>query len=163
MGRVTVMLALFLVTLVGGRSPLEAQSPEDEALAVVHAFFDAMRAGDAEALASVFHEDARLSSTQVGPNGVGMVRTLPIAGFVQSVGNATAHLDERLWDEEVRVVDALATVWTPYAFYVDGELSHCGYDAFQLVSVDGGWKILQIADTRQTSGCDIPEHVRSGG
>jgi hypothetical protein len=146
-----------------GASPGQAQGPEEEALATVHALFDAMRAGDGEALAAVFHEEARLSSTQVGPGGVAMVRSLPISTFVQSVSNATAELDERLWDEEVRVADGLATVWTPYALYVDGQLSHCGYDAFQLVRSADGWKVLQIADTRQTTDCEIPEHVRSGG
>ena len=35
----------------------------------------------------------------------------------------------------------IATVWTPYDFWIDGKFSHCGIDAFDLVKTDEGWKI----------------------
>jgi hypothetical protein len=47
-------------------------------------------------------------------------------------------------------------VWTPYAFYYDGNFSHCGVDSFQLARTAEGWKVVQIADTRRTQGCPTP-------
>lgn len=130
-------------------------SPADEAevLAVVQALFDAMRARDSVAMADLFHDRARLMSAVAREDGVEMVRETPIAAFVRSVGQAEAHLDERTGGEEVRVDGSLATAWTPYAFHLDGEFSHCGVNAFQLVRTDGAWKILQITDTRRQDAC----------
>jgi hypothetical protein len=48
---------------------------------------------------------------------------------------------ERMWSPEVRVHGAIATVWTPYDFWMDGKFSHCGIDAFDLIKGDDGWKI----------------------
>ena len=35
----------------------------------------------------------------------------------------------------------IATVWAPYDFWIDGKLSHCGIDAFDLIKTEDGWKI----------------------
>ena len=48
---------------------------------------------------------------------------------------------ERMWNPEVRIRGAIATIWTPYDFWTDGKFSHCGIDAFDLVKTDEGWKI----------------------
>ena len=158
---VFVLLGAGAVVLPNG---LGAQEDEGrEALAVVHLLFDAMRAGDAEVIGSVFHSDARLMSALADRNGDPMVRTVPIQDFIESVARSIAKLDERLWDEEVRVSGNLATVWTQYALYVDGGFSHCGVDAFQLGKTTDGWKILQITDTRQVEGCVVPDHVKPTG
>ena len=59
---------------------------------------------------------------------------------------------ERIWDPEVRVHGPIATVWTPYDFWIDGKLSHCGVDAFDLIKTADGWKIAGGAYTIE-SGC----------
>ena len=43
-----------------------------------------------------------------------------------------------------------------YAFYLDGELHHCGVNAFQLVRTADGWAAFSIADTSREEGCDWP-------
>jgi ketosteroid isomerase-like protein len=129
---------------------------DDAAAAVVHQLFDAMRAKDTATVRHVFHPEARLQSVGPDRDGRMAVRTTSIDAFVGAIGGATAHLDERIWDTEVQSNGGLATVWTRYAFYADGTFSHCGVDAFQLANTGDGWKILQVADTRQRDGCDIP-------
>ncbi len=162
-------LLRFAVALAGAGAlllpnGLGAQEVEGRAaLVVVHTLFDAMRASDAEVLGSVFHSDARLMTALADRNGDPVVRTVPIQDFIESVVQSMAKLDERLWDEEVRISGNLATVWTPYALYVDGAFSHCGVDAFQLGKTSDGWKILQITDTRQVEGCVVPDHVKPSG
>jgi hypothetical protein len=164
-GLVVAVLLAGVGVLTPDAARAQAGAPEPEAravLEVVHTLFDAMREKDEEALRGVFHPEARLVTTGPGPDGVPGARSTPIEGFIQSVVGSPAYLDELLWDEEVRVSGGLATVWTPYAFYADGEFSHCGVDAFQLARTAEGWKIIQVADTRQREGCEIPEDVRPG-
>lgn len=123
-----------------------------EALEPVRALFDGMRARDTTVLAAVFHPDARLNSTSVR-DGSTALSEASIPDFVRSIGASEADLDERLGPADVRVDGGLATAWMPYAFFVDGEFSHCGVNAFQLVRTDDGWKILQVTDTRRQEAC----------
>jgi hypothetical protein len=126
---------------------------------VVDALFDAMRAADGEAFSALFHEQARLMSTGLR-NGQPFLVQTDLAQFQQSVAGAEqGALDERIWDVMIHVNGSLATAWTPYAFYHNGNFSHCGVNAFQMIASAEGWKILQITDTRQQEGCEIPESV----
>jgi hypothetical protein len=130
-----------------------AQSVEDEVMKPVRQLFDGMRARDTTVMRAALHAEARLLGTSGGP-GRPAVRLVPIDRFLASIAAATRSLDERIWDWEVRVDDNLATVWTKYDFLVDGEFSHCGVDAFQLVrTAPGEWKIIQIADTQRRENC----------
>jgi len=78
--------------------------------------------------------------------------------FVHSIGRAPAgmKLIERIYAPEVRIDGNLATVWTFYTFHRGDQFSHCGYDAVQLMRLENEWKIVHLADTRRTSGCDPP-------
>jgi hypothetical protein len=135
---------------------------DDEAavLAVVRTLFDGMRDKDEAALRSVWHAEARLQSAGTDREGRPAVTSTAVESFVTSVLSAEPHLDEVTFDEAVRVDGNLATAWTPYNLFVDGELSHCGVDAFQMVRTPDGWKILQLTDTRTREGCDP---TRRGG
>ena len=147
-----------VLMLLAGLAParLPAQDATADVLAVVQRLFDAMRAKDTVALRAVLHPEATLSAPARDPQGHVLVRVVPVARFIAGVAGATARLDERFWDPEVRIDGDLAAVWTPYAFYADGTLSHCGVDAFLLARMDDGWKIIQIADTRRREGCTGP-------
>lgn len=65
----------------------------------------------------------------------------------QRATEVDADYVERGFDPEVRVQGHLAMVWLPYDFYVDGEWSHCGVDAFILLRRPDGWRIASIAWT----------------
>jgi hypothetical protein len=59
----------------------------------------------------------------------------------------TAQIEERIHDPLVRIDHDLAVVWATFEFLVDGKVDHCGTDLFNLVRVDGEWRIASIADT----------------
>jgi hypothetical protein len=63
-------------------------------------------------------------------------------------------LDERILAYEIRIDGPMATAWTPYEFYVNGDFSHCGVNSFQLVKFVEGWKIVYIIDTRRKEPCE---------
>ena len=142
--------------LAASTSPALAQKSPSESDAVkqtIAAFFTGMRQGDSTAVrrtlapGAVFHTIAtRAGITQVQPEN-------PL-DFLKSVG--TPH--PKVWDERITfdkiLIDAnLASVWTPYEFYLGGTFSHCGYNSFQLVKLADGWKIAHIIDTRRKEKC----------
>lgn len=60
----------------------------------------------------------------------------------------TVKIKEKLLSWEIHVDGRLASVWTPYEFYINKQPSHRGANNFQLVKTDKGWKIFSIVDTR---------------
>jgi hypothetical protein len=65
-------------------------------------------------------------------------------------------LIERTWAHEVRVDGNIAQAWMQYDFHIGERFSHCGVDAFDFVKIGDAWKIVQVMDTRRTTGCTPP-------
>ncbi len=149
---VVAALACLGLTVPGAAQSGPTPSPDPEILKTVQRMFDAMRARDTVALRAVLDSGARLVTTATR-DGKPVMRVASMDRFVGSVGAATQPLDERIVDSEVRQDDNLATVWTRYTFYFGTQLSHCGFDAFQLFRSEAGWKVVHIADTQRREGC----------
>lgn len=133
-----------------------AQSAEEEVMAVVEQLFDGMRSADTTMMRSTFHPEVRLVTTGER-EGQPVATLVPVERWLEGVAGAEVVLDERLYDVTVQVAGGLASVWAYYTLHAGDRFSHCGYDAFQLVRTTDGWKITQVADTRQREGCDVPE------
>jgi hypothetical protein len=69
--------------------------------------------------------------------------------FARRLADTTSPMYERMWDPEVRIDGAVATLWAPYDFYRALEFSHCGTDAFQLANTPDGWKVMMVSYTVQ--------------
>ncbi|MBK8555471.1 MAG: hypothetical protein IPL65_06715 [Lewinellaceae bacterium] len=145
----TLTLLLFSV-------PGFSQSQQDvkAVKTVINRFFEGMEKGDTTLLKStctdapVFQTFMRNREQQLA------VYTENFGDFVQFVGTPTQdHYKEVIKFGKIAVEDQLASVWTPYVFYVNGKISHCGTNSFQLVKTAEGWKIQYIIDTRRKSGC----------
>jgi hypothetical protein len=133
----------------------EAGADREAVLGVVETLFDGMRARDAAVVGSVFHESAQMFRAPE-PGGGGTVSVNGVERFINAVGSGSEVWDEPVWDPVVQVRDNLATVWVKYAFYLDGEFSHCGVDAFMLARTGDRWKIVALADTSQRENCEMP-------
>jgi hypothetical protein len=83
------------------------------------------------------------------------VKSNPVADFVKRIAETPVdtQLDERILDYHIQIDGNLASVWTPYRFYVNENFSHCGVNSFQLVKMKEGWKIVYIIDTRRKEPC----------
>ncbi len=138
--------ALVLVALLGPAPRATAQTEEKAIVQVVHDLFDGMRDKDAEKIRGVFAEGARLG----GVGREGSVTYTTAEGFAINISRMTPSIDERIWDWEVRIDGNLAQLWTKYDVLIDGDFSHCGVDAFQLLNVDREWKIIHLAYSRRT-------------
>jgi hypothetical protein len=140
-----------------------AQS-DTEGLAImkpITTLFTGMNRGDSAMVHSAFTEDATMASISKDQAGNVIVKKEPsISGFLKAVGSPHKEpWSEPIWNARIEVDGEFAQVWTPYAFYVGKNLSHCGVDAFQLIKVNGAWKIFYIVDTRHKEGCAIPKAI----
>lgn len=86
--------------------------------------------------------------------GIMMVKNEPIQNFIEQVSKMPiGAADERIVFDVIMTDGDLASVWTPYKFYYNGIFSHCGVNSFQMVRLNGQWKIQYIIDTRRKVGC----------
>lgn len=132
---------------------IKAQSADDSVRSAVNQLFTAMKNADSALLASSFADSAILQ-TIVDENGKVDVKTEAIADFASQVGKMEKNiLDERIQFDVIKIDGALAIVWAPYQFYYKGKFSHCGADSFQLIRINGKWKIQYLIDTRRREGC----------
>ncbi|WP_126653906.1 nuclear transport factor 2 family protein [Chryseobacterium aureum] len=116
----------------------------------VRNLFLGMKNADAELVKSAFTENAVLQTVSKD----GTVKSDSIQDFVSSVSKfAKGELDERIIVEAIHTDGNLASVFTPYSFYLKGKLSHCGANSFQLVKQNNEWKIQYIIDTRRKDNC----------
>lgn len=135
-------------------APVLLPSPvEAEVLAAIQGFFDAMTADDPAASRAVLMEDGQYFRVREGSEGVEAARVRN-SDYLQRLGSGADRLLERMWDPTVLVRRDIALVWTPYDFFVNGALSHCGVDAFSLVRTGDAWRIASIVYTVERQGCE---------
>lgn len=125
-------------------------------LATVQSLFDALGERDTELLTAILHPDILMHSVERSAAGERSASTSTLEGMVARLEADGPRMTERMWDPEVRVSGDLATVWTPYDFYVGEDLSHCGADAFILMREGGDWQITSLSWTRlQPPECEL--------
>src|SRR5258705_11884713 len=133
----------------------KAQSAEDSVKAVVNQLFAAMKNIDAAKLKETFADGAVLQTISRKQDGSFFVQDEKINDFAENISKAKKDsLDEQIVFETIKIDGPLASVWAPYKFYYAGKLSHCGVDSFQLVRINGRWKIQFLIDTRRRQNCE---------
>jgi hypothetical protein len=139
-----LMLALVLVVatsaVVQNPPPPDVGVEREAVLKTVQAFFDTMAAKDVEGARKILILEGRFNALRM-QDGKWSIRTFSTDEYLKTLGNGKQAMRERMWNPEVRIRGPIATVWTPYDFWIDGKFSHCGIDAFDLVKTDEGWKL----------------------
>jgi hypothetical protein len=130
------------------------QADRDAVKQTINTMFDAMRKGDSTMLRSTFHKNIVFEGVANKKDGTVELNIDNPNDFIKAVG--TPH--KEIWDEQITFNDIkidgdLASVWTPYKFYLGKIFSHCGVDVFTLMRTPAGWKIIYIIDTRRKGNC----------
>lgn len=121
---------------------------EKEVKQVINNMFQAMKQADTVLLKTCFADGAIFQTILNKPDGPA-IKASSVNDFIQSVGKQQANvLDERIEFGGIQIEPLMATVWTPYSFFLKGNFSHKGVNSFQLVKFKEGWKIQYIIDTR---------------
>lgn len=136
---------------LSGFSQTEEKVVED----VIRSLFEGMKTKNAEQVSAAFYSEGLMQTVQAKPEG-STVGSNSVADFVKRIATTPAEttLDERILDYQIKVDGTMASAWTPYRFYVNGNFSHCGVNSFQLVKMADGWKIVYIIDTRRKEPCE---------
>lgn len=145
----------FLIILLICSFRVSAQDSEAEAVkTVIRQLFEGMKRGDSAMVKAVFLPNAILHTAGTTKTGEMKLVSGDVNGFVTAVGTPhTSVWDERITFGQVLVDGPLASVWTPYQFYLGEKFSHCGVNSFQLFKSPEGWKITYLIDTRRKEHC----------
>src|SRR5690606_10727372 len=143
---------LILLTVVSFKA--NAQS-KDSVIAGINKMFFSMKTVVTVMLKDCFNDSVIFQTIAVNKEGKVVVRNENVKNFISFVGKEQkGKLDEQIEFESVNIDGNLASVFTPYKFYYDGKFSHCGANSFQLVRINGLWKINYLVDTRRKENCE---------
>lgn len=147
-----ILLTTIIFTYTFG---IAQSSPEDSVKAAVNKLFEGMKTSDPNLVRQAFADSAILQTIGRNQAGQAIIRTDAVSVFAEQIAKLPrGAADERITFETVRIDGSLAIVWTPYKFYYNGNFSHCGVNSFQLVRINGAWKIQYLIDTRRKQGCE---------
>lgn len=140
-----ITFATILLLFVHGLSAQEA-----EVRKAIDTFFEGFHQQDTVKMQSVFAKEMILQSIAETKDGAKL--SVESAGQLKkSIASIPKNIkfEEKLLSYKIQVDGAMAHVWTPYEFYVNGKLSHSGVNSFQLFKDKDGWKIVYCIDTRR--------------
>ena len=146
--RFALIPVIVLISVAGANA--QPQDAEKAAvLETVQAFFDTMTAGDVEGARRILQPQGRFHAMRMR-DGKPDVRTFTNEEYFAQLQASKQKMRERMWSPDVRIRGLIATVWTPYDFWIDGKFSHCGIDAFDLIKTEEGWKLAGGVYTLET-------------
>lgn len=130
---------------------LLTQAQADTAIKqVIHTMFDGMMKADSAQVHATLDVNCSLKTILRKRDGNTVVLDETIQQFLKIVGQPlTDKIEERLLSYDIRTDGDMAMAWTPYQFYINDKLSHCGVNVFMLARRNNDWKIISITDTRR--------------
>lgn len=151
--RTAYLLGGLLLAAPAALAQTTAPAETEAVKATINRFFEGMRKGDSAVVRSTLAPTVVLHTISSRGGTVQVLNESP-KEFLQAVGTKHAEVwDERISFERVLIDAQLASVWTPYQFYLGPKFSHCGYNSFQLVKLPQGWRIAYVIDTRRKDQC----------
>jgi len=147
-------ITLFFFLLAAGGPALQAQTTEDSIKNTINDLFKGMLNVDKSLVRSSFGDSAILQTIARNFEGKMVIENQTVEGFIAVISRLEkGAADEKVSFDVIRVDGPLAMVWATYEFFYNGKFSHCGVDSFQLVRINGQWKIQYLIDTRRRTGC----------
>jgi hypothetical protein len=135
-----VALITILVALTASAAAAQSAADREAVLKVVQVFFDTMTAKDVDGARGILVPQGRFHVMDMN-KPKSEPRSFSNEEYFAQLQASRQTMRERIWNPEVRVHGLIATMWAPYDFWIDGKLSHCGIDAFDLIKTVEGWKI----------------------
>ncbi len=157
LGLTALVLTFSLFGCASTRAPIPGaeHAPHEERaiLETIDLFFEAMHRRDVAAYSALILEDG-MTYTQVEGEGPWKLLRRSQASLATALGEGRGTPVETYWQPTVLIRGPIAVVWTPYRFALDGDETHRGVDVFDLVKVDGRWRIANALWTRER-GTDL--------
>jgi hypothetical protein len=137
--------------------PKMVENDQDSVKKIINVFFEGLNKGDTGIMKKSIAEGIALQTIAVNRKGEAAIRNDVIAEFFTQVAVRPPEIksmEEKITFGTILIDGPMASVWTPYNFFVNGQLYHCGVNSFQLVKTVQGWRIAHIIDTRRRKGCE---------
>ncbi|HCA59863.1 MAG TPA: hypothetical protein DEP46_17990 [Blastocatellia bacterium] len=126
-------------------------------LAVVEKLFAEMAAANPSGILALGTPENQLVAIRKLRDGSSRVEVITGEAFSKMFTNKEANLREEMYAPQVEVEGDYAMVYGRYVFFVGERLSHCGVNQFNLVKVEGVWKIANGASTIDPGACTDKE------
>lgn len=126
-------------------------SSKEEVQKPIEDLFLGMKNADSKLVSTVFTDTAIIQTVAKD----GSVKTESVKDFIASISKAEKNeLDEKITMGSINIDGNLASIFTPYQFYLKDKFTHCGANSFQLVKQNNTWKIQYLIDTRRKENCE---------
>ncbi|WP_324827819.1 SMP-30/gluconolactonase/LRE family protein [Qipengyuania zhejiangensis] len=147
--------ATSVLALVPSSALANSAAEEEAALAAANRFLATLSTKDAEAYAATTIPEGRGTGTEIRADGSRVFFTYTFEELVKVLPTAIPDGSvEALVNPMVRVDGDIAMVWSDYTFTIDGRLSHCGTDHFDLIRQDGVWRVFNLTWTTRRDNCE---------
>lgn len=146
------MTRLLTITLLLLSMTIFSQEQNNDTVAeVVKTFFEGFHNSDKDKMLSTLHDNVIMQSTFKNKEGATQLTSGDAMQFVATVAERAKkeQWTEKITEYKTQNDGLLATVWTPYKFYLGEQYLHCGVNVFTLIKVNNDWKIVSIIDTRK--------------
>ena len=148
---ITFLIAIIFSVTISAQS----DNQKKEIKNTIETFFVGLQKGDSTVLKSTLHKDLKIQTTFTNKKGEKVLKTETRSKLLTNVANKKPENTylEKLLSYTIKIDGNLASVWTPYEFYLNGKFSHCGANSFQLFNNNGKWEIIYIVDMRRRGNC----------
>ena len=150
-----ILSLLFAAGAAQQLPPAQPIPPPDFAvagvLAPIEQLFAAFAAGDSAAMLRLVHPAGRVTATGTRASGSGL-RQQSWSEFAARVTPAS-RFSETISDPAIEIDGDIAMVWAPFVVRVDGKVTNCGMDHFDLVRDNGAWKVMNLTFSSRVIGC----------
>lgn len=134
---------------------VDPASPEGAAvMAPVNAVFAALAARDGEAILEHVERDGRVTVVVQRFDGQIRVSSPTWTDFAAGLKPGPERFEEVMPDSTVAIDDNIAVVWGRYAFRIDGQISHCGVNHFDLIRRNDEWAIVNLTWSQRAMPCE---------
>jgi hypothetical protein len=161
------LLSILFISItlgVSAQNDIPAKEPTEFEKEITHTLenlFKGMQTSDSALVHSTFHNNVSMRTTYINKktNKPTIIQE-ELSEFLTAIGTPKKESwNERISNLIIHVDGNLAQTWMDYSFYIDENFSHCGVNSIQLIRLEDGWKISDIADTRRRIDCNEPAQV----
>ncbi|WP_299834864.1 nuclear transport factor 2 family protein [uncultured Tenacibaculum sp.] len=134
------------------------ESSEDQKIKeVISLFFDGLHKGDSSLVRKTLHKEIKIQTTFTNKTGKKILVSETREKLLKTIASKKVSdtYFEKLLSYTIKIDGNLASVWTPYEFYYNGNFSHCGANSFQLFNNNGTWEIIYLVDMRRRENCKV--------
>jgi Putative lumazine-binding len=124
-----------------------------DVLAAANQLLGRLTGKDPAAMQALTLPEGGATAIGAGKDGKPALRHFTWAEFFAHLPKDKPIVEEHMRAPLVRVDGDVGVVWGRYEVRVDGKLLHCGTDHFDLVRVEGRWRILNVTWNQVTQGC----------